>query len=97
MSASNEAEPLPLIVGHAYEAKRPARVGNIFDPLWNDRQIVWTNGEYVQYDSPSVANGRRLPKVTHEQFRRWAARDITAQMPKGEWRCACITNTKEST
>lgn len=84
-------ELMPLIVGHTYVAKRPARVGTIDDPLWNDRQIVWVGMCEVQYDSPSVAFGRRLPKVSHDQFRRWAACDITSEMPQGEWRSAKAT------
>ncbi len=86
-SKHTPAEPLPLIVGHTYEAKRKAQAG-VIDPLWNDRMIVWIGVAEVQYDSPTVAIGRRLPKVSHEQFRRWAARDITSEMPNGEWRSA---------
>lgn len=88
MSApASKVDVLPLVVGHTYEAKRPARVG-VFDPLWNDRQIIWIGLYEVQYDSPTVGNGRHYPKVSHEQFRRWAACDVTTEMPKGEWRSA---------
>lgn len=84
------ADELELIVGHVYEGKRPAVVG------WggvNDRQIKWIGIAEVQYDSPSVPDGRRYPKVTHAAFRKWAARDITDQMPKDEWRTTTLQNT----
>lgn len=83
----NTTPELELIAGHIYEAKRPAAIG-IINPLINDRQIVWVGLLEVQYDSPSVAMGRRFPRVTHEAFRKWAKRDITAEMPEGEWRTA---------
>jgi hypothetical protein len=86
-------EELKLIVGHVYEGKRPAVVG------WgavNDRQIKWIGIGELQYDSPSVADGRRYPKVAYAEFRKWAARDITDQMPKGEWRTSIQQNTSPS-
>lgn len=82
---NGQGDVLPLIVGHVYEAKRPTVIG-VFDRLINDRQIKWVGLLEVQYDSPSVPNGRRYPKVSHEAFRKWAARDITDQMPDNEWR-----------
>ena len=75
-----------LEVGHTYRAKRPAPAGTIFDPLVNDRQIRWIGFETVQYDSPSVAAGRRYPTVTIEAFLKWAARDVTDELPdNGDW------------
>lgn len=88
MTDKEASAELPLIVGHTYEAKKPGRVGTMLDPLWNDRQILWIGVAEVQYDSPSVACGRRMPRVGIEQFRKWAGRDITDKMPKGEWRSA---------
>lgn len=76
---------MELIVNHTYEAKRPKTVG-LIDPLVDDRMIVWIGMLEVQYDSPSVRFGQRLPKVSKEAFLRWAKRDITDEMPKGEWR-----------
>lgn len=75
-----------LQVGHVYSAKKPQAVG-LFDPLINDRQILHMNafGE-IQYDSPTVRNGRHYPKTTVDKFLRWAKEYITDQMPKGEWR-----------
>lgn len=78
---------MELIVGHTYEAKRIKQVG-LFFPLYNDRQIVYINRAtgMVQYDSPTVALGRKLPFVSIEQFLKWAKRDITDEMTPGNWR-----------
>jgi len=83
----SELTKADLKVGRVYSAKRPAVVG-LFDPLVNDRQILWMDsfGVHVQYDSPTVALGRKHPKVTVEQFLRWAKADVTDLCPKGEWR-----------
>jgi hypothetical protein len=81
MSPNNE--PLPLIAGHVYEAKTPRLAASGFI---NDRQIVWVGIEEVQYDGPTVRLGSRYPRVTHEQFREWAGRDITDEMPEEDWR-----------
>lgn len=77
-----------IVVGKCYEAKRPALCGNIFESYVNDRQVIWISSDksLVQYDSPSVKNGRNYPKVSMEKFLNWAARDVTAEIPKGEWR-----------
>lgn len=74
-----------LKVGKVFSAKRRTVVG-IFEPLLNDRQIKSVNHIEVQYDSPSVKNGRHFPKVKIEAFLKWAKEDITEDMPKGEWR-----------
>lgn len=71
--------------GRTYRAKKPSRAGGVFVPLVNDRTVISTNGNVVQYDSPSVARGRHYPTVTIEKFRRWAARDVTDELPKGEY------------
>lgn len=63
-----------LIVGHTYSAKKPRRMlfGN------DDRTIVYFNGiDKVQYDSDTVAIGRRLPMIFVGQFLRWAKADVT--------------------
>ena len=83
--ANLAATSLELIVGHVYEAKRPKSVG-VFEPLMNDRQIKWIYFDQVQYDSPSVAFGRKYPTVSKEAFLKWAGRDITQEMPPGKWR-----------
>jgi hypothetical protein len=76
-----------LKIGRVYRARRPAGVGHIFDALTNDRQIRWIGLEgTIQYDSPSVSNGRKYPKVTTEAFLKWASRDVTDELPdNGDW------------
>lgn len=83
----SELTKADLKVGHVYSAKRPAAVG-FFEPLVNDRQILWMDsfGVHVQYDSPTVKFSRKYPKVTVEQFLRWAKADVTDLCPNGEWR-----------
>lgn len=78
-----------LKVNHCYSAKRPQEAG-LFDDRLNDRQILYINllDRVVQYDSPTVRNGRQYPKTSIESFLKWAAADVTTQMPKGEWRRA---------
>ena len=82
-----------LNVGHVYSAKRPQTYG--FSRLLGDRQILWIGMIYdnkegfvqgVQYDSPSVKDGRHYPKTSITKFLKWADADITEIMPKGEWR-----------
>ena len=73
-----------IIVGHTYEAKKPQRVG--WMRFLNDRQVVFCGNGIVQYDSPSVGLGRHYPKTTMEKFLKWAGKDVTNQMPKGDWR-----------
>lgn len=49
-------------------------------------EAVW---DYkVQYDSPSVKPGKNYPTITLTKFLKWAGKDITDTMPKGEWRKA---------
>jgi len=74
-----------LIIGHCYSAKKPKLIG-FFPRLYNDRQIVWLGIDQVQYDSPTVKMGRKLPIVTIEKFLKWADKDITDTIPKGAWR-----------
>lgn len=84
-----------LKVGRVYSAKEPKEYG--FPSLLGDRQILWIGKGYdekegfvtfVQYDSPSVRNGRNYPKITAQKFLKWAKEDVTELMPKGEWRWA---------
>ena len=77
---------IELIVGHVYSAKRPKALG--FPPLLNDRQIKWIGMFEVQYDSPSVAMGRKYPRISKEKFLAWAKEDVTMLCPEGEWRKA---------
>lgn len=78
------SEQLAILVGHAYRAKKPRQAG-IVQTYANDREVRWTDGFNVQYDSPSVSNGRHYPTVTIAKFREWAGRDVTDELPNGEW------------
>lgn len=49
-------------------------------------EAVW---DYVvQYDSPSVKHGKNYPKISLTKFLKWAGKEVTDLMPKGEWRKA---------
>lgn len=76
---------LELRVGRTYRAKRPAAAGTLFDQFVNDRTILWIGLWEVQYDGPSVGFARNFPKVTIEAFRKWAARDVTDELPKDKY------------
>jgi len=81
-------EPLTLVVGRTYRAKRPAPCqapGFFRQQIVNDRTIIFIGLDTVQYDGPAVADGRHYPKVTIEAFRKWAARDVTDELPAGEY------------
>jgi hypothetical protein len=83
-----ELKAKDIIVGHSYEAKRPRRVGRIGDDLVNDRQVTYVSsvGNYVQYDSPTVSDGRCLPVLDMDKFLAWVGRDVTDLMPEDAWR-----------
>jgi hypothetical protein len=73
-------------VGRTYEAKRIALVSS--ENLANDRQVLYVNLHMteVQYDSPTVRGGAAYPVLSMEKFLKWARRDVTNLMPKGDWR-----------
>jgi hypothetical protein len=71
-----------VTAGRTYEGKTPRNSGG----LVNDRQVVWMGIDSVQYDSPTVKWGQKLPTVSKEKFAKWVGADVTEQMPKGEWR-----------
>lgn len=75
---------LVILQGHVYRGKRPRSAGQFY-PYVNDRQVMRFNGETVQYDSPSVHNGRKYPCMSVEEFRKWASHDVTDILPPGEW------------
>lgn len=59
-----------------YEQKTGKEARNI-EPVWD-----YT----VQYDSPSVKNGKNYPTISASKFLKWAAEDVTTQMPdNGDW------------
>ncbi len=39
----------------------------------------------VQFDSPSVRLGRKQPMIPATKFLKWARRNVTDLLPKGEW------------
>lgn len=72
---------LELVVGGVYRAKRPRKMWvDIDGPVYNDRTILWMSddGGRLQYDGPAVGVGRHYPKVSREQFLKWAGRRIEA-------------------
>ncbi|MEX5606875.1 hypothetical protein ABFV58_02470 [Pseudomonas protegens] len=78
-------ETLKIQVGRTYRAKKPAKAGDWRNPQVNDRTIKWIGHEEIQYDGPSVAIGRKYPKVSREKFLAWAASDVTDQLPPNEY------------
>ena len=77
-------------VGRIYAARRPARTGTVFAPVWNDRQVIYISPgrDQVQFDSPTVKRGRSYPRATMDAFVSWAGADVTDQVPAGGWRPA---------
>ncbi len=68
--------------GQIYRAKKPAKIG--FIPAeFNDRMIIRHLGNRIQYDSPTIKNGRKYPIVTVEEFLKWAG--CRVELPLGEW------------
>ena len=78
---------MEIVRGHVYRAKRPKPAGSFFEPVFDDRVVVYVSpsGEQVQYDSPTVRNGRKLLTVDRAKFERWAGTDVTEGYPEGEW------------
>lgn len=70
-------------VDQIWRAKQPANSGG----LVNDRVIIYVGSfGQVQYDSPSVAHGRRYPTVGEAVFDKWAGRLIEEkELPLDEW------------
>jgi hypothetical protein len=76
-----------LKVGRVYRAKRPRVVHTLGGSYINDRQILYISPfeETIQYDSPKVGFGSRYPVISVEKFLKWAAKDITDDLPPAEW------------
>lgn len=72
---------LELKSGRVYRAKKPRDARGFF----NDRQVVYISHFQVQYDSPSISMGRKLPMMDKEKFLKWIGEDITDKLPDGEW------------
>lgn len=73
-------DSLELRVGATYRAKRPRRYFTLRGDYHNDRTILWVDERNVQYDGPAVADGRRYPVVTREEFLKWASHEVTEDM-----------------
>lgn len=80
------SESIELIAGHTYEGKQKRRINFVFDTVINDRHILHMGCDTVQYDSPTVRPGKRYPTVSKEKFIKWLGKDVTDEMPKGDWR-----------
>lgn len=76
-----------LKVGRSYRAKRPRAVHTLSGSFINDRQILYISlwDEIIQYDSPSVKFGSSYRNISIEAFLNWADKDVTDELPKGEW------------
>lgn len=74
---------MEIKIGRTYRAKTPRNSRG----LVNDRTVIWIDafGTTIQYDGPSVGYGRHYPKVSREAFEAWADRDVTDELPKGEY------------
>lgn len=71
-------EPKDIIARHYYRAKRPAKVE---DGGYNDRVVLWVSEDFskVQYDSPTIGQGRQYPTVSMERFLKWVGKEITKE------------------
>lgn len=74
---------LEIKVGRTYRGKRPSNARG----LVNDRTVIWKSAfdGSVQYDGPAVRNGAHYPKASLADFRKWAERDVTDELPVGEY------------
>lgn len=59
-----------------YESKTDKPCKNI--------ETIW---DYmIQYDSPSIKNGKKYPSIAASKFLKWAAENVTEKMPvDGQW------------
>ncbi|MFE4110811.1 hypothetical protein [Kosakonia sp. YIM B13611] len=85
---------LEIKAGRTYRAKKPRAAANGFTPLVNDRTVIWVGPYQLQYDGPAVKNGSHYPRIDIEKFREWAERDVTDELPPGEYASWPIANVK---
>lgn len=73
-----------LKAGRVYRAKRPRVVHTLGGSYINDRQILSISPfeDTIQYDSPKVGFGSKYPVISVEKFLKWAAKDITDDLPR---------------
>lgn len=76
---------IELRKGRTYRGKKPRAITQLGDALVNDRTIIYLGIDFVQYDGPAVKTGRHYPRVKREEFLAWAERDVTDELPKGEY------------
>lgn len=71
-------EAKELKVGGFYRAKKPRKV---IDGGYDDRRILWISqdGFRIQYDSPTISNGRHYPTIPTERFLKWVGKEITKE------------------
>ncbi len=71
---------LTITKGRTYRAKQPAAAGHA---CVNDRQVAYVTRMLVGYIDPGT--GAPGLTTTHEEFQKWAERDVTAELPPGGW------------
>ena len=78
---------MDIIRGHIYRAKRPKEAGSFLEPVFNDRAVLYISpsSEQVQYDSPTVRDGRTYPTVDRAKFETWEGTDVTEGYPLSGW------------
>nr|WP_189657362.1 hypothetical protein [Pseudomonas peradeniyensis] len=69
--------------GRTYRGKKPSCVRSC--GLVNDRTVIYIGIDEVQYDGPSVAPGRKYPRVPISKFLEWAGHDVTDDLPPGKY------------
>ena len=67
-----------LVSGHFYRAKKPKRVS---DGGYDDRRVLWISEDRskIQYDSPTIGQGRHYPTIPTERFLKWVGKEITKE------------------
>jgi len=84
MAAPNQRSTPPQLTaadikpGRCFEAKRPKKYSTLDGTFYDDRQVSWVSSDLsrIQYDSPTVRNGRRFPTTDMEKFLKWVGRDV---------------------
>lgn len=69
---------MDIIRGRVYRAKRPVAASY---GLADDRRVTFATSLQVGYTAPS--GGAKT--VSREDFEKWAARDVTNEVPLGDW------------
>lgn len=77
----DEQESIAILLNRTYRAKRPSNA----DGFVNDRVVRWIGDTEIQYDGPAVGFGAKYPRITKAAFAKWADRDVTDELPGGEW------------